>query len=111
MNFFFSLIFLFISLLACQRAGSEKKHSVLEQKGKAVYISQCVVCHNINPTLPGSVGPEIANSSLELIRARVMTATYPTNYKPKRQSRVMLAFPYLEKDIPALHAYLNSFKK
>jgi mono/diheme cytochrome c family protein len=113
MIFYRNLFFLFciVSLPACKNAGNETKLSALELKGKSAYLANCIICHNPNPLLAGSVGPEIANSSLELITARVMHAGYPAGHKPKRQSRLMAALPMLEKDIPAIHAYLNTFKK
>ncbi len=106
----FFLLFI-ISLSACKNADNEVKLTPLEQKGKSVYLSNCIACHNPNPTLAGSVGPEVSHSSLELLTARIMKAEYPPNYKPKRQSNLMPAMPELQNDIPALHAYLNSFKK
>ena len=75
--------------------------------GQKVYSQNCVACHNPNPKLDGSVGPAIYGSSLELVSARVLRAAYPPGYKPKRPSGQMPAFAGLEKDIPALHAFLN----
>jgi mono/diheme cytochrome c family protein len=109
--FFLNLIILLVSLSACNKSGNETKISELEMHGKSIYLSQCIVCHNPNPNLAGSVGPDIANSSIELLTARIMKLEYPPQYKPKRQSKLMLALPHLEKDIPAIHAYLKTFKK
>lgn len=111
MIFFLNLIVLIISLSACQKGSNEVLLSALERRGKIIYLSNCIACHNANPTLAGGIGPDIANSSLDLVRARVMSATYPPNYQPKRQSKIMTAFPQYEKDIPAIHAYLQLFKK
>ena len=36
-----------------------------------------------------------------------MRAEYPPGYTPKRDTRVMVAMPFLEKQIPALAAYLE----
>jgi mono/diheme cytochrome c family protein len=105
----FLLILIFIA--ACKPGSNEIKYTTLEQRGKTVYMSVCIACHNANPTLAGSVGPDIADSSLELITMRVMSVNYPDGYKPKRQSKLMVAFPQYEKDIPAIHAYLQTFKK
>jgi mono/diheme cytochrome c family protein len=74
-------------------------------------MSVCIACHNANPTLAGSVGPDIADSSLELVTSRVMSVAYPPGYKPKRQSKLMVPFPQYQKEIPAIHAYLQTFKK
>ena len=109
------LVYILTSLSACQKGSNgvklPAKPTELEMKGKLVYLNNCIVCHNQNPILPGAVGPEIAGSSLELLTAGIMKVEYPEGYKPKRQSKLMVALPQLEKDIPALHAYLNSFKK
>jgi mono/diheme cytochrome c family protein len=77
-------------------------------RGQAVYLSNCAACHNVNPKLDGSVGPAIAGSSLELVRARVLKASYPDGYVPKRSTGQMPAFPHLEKEVQALYTFLNS---
>jgi len=100
-------------LLSCNKNQNDnvaKPLSSLESKGKAVYMSNCIACHHPDPRLPGSIGPDVAFSSLELLTARIVKAEYPAGYKPKRESQMMPAFPQLEKDIPAIHAYLNSLK-
>jgi mono/diheme cytochrome c family protein len=80
----------------------------LVARGRSVYQSNCIACHNMNPRVAGALGPDLAKSSLELIQSRVMKAEYPKDYKPKRSSHVMQPLPQLKDDIPALHAYLNS---
>lgn len=85
--------------------------SPLEKRGEAVYTSNCISCHNVDPRQEGSLGPAVAGSSAELIYARVMKQSYPPGYKPKRDSHLMPALPFVEKDIPALEAYLKSFVK
>jgi mono/diheme cytochrome c family protein len=97
-------------LSSCQKDDS-KPLSALESRGKSVYMANCTACHNPDPRLVGSIGPDIAGSSLELITARVLHQAYPPGYTPKRKSSVMPALPFLERDLPALHAYLNSFIK
>lgn len=111
MIFFLNLIVLIISLSACQKSSNEIPLSATESQGKTIYLSACIACHNPNPALAGSIGPDIADSSLELLTSRLMTTSYPPNYKPKRQSKLMPAFPQYKKDIPAIHAYLKTFKK
>ena len=101
-----------LSLVSCQKNDQPQRPlSSLEARGKGVYISNCIACHNPNPTLDGSIGPAIAGSSLELITHRVLTRDYPPGYKPKRDSEVMPDFPQLKDDVPAIHAYLNLFQK
>ena len=98
-------------ITSCSKNGSDRPLSALESRGKASYMSNCIACHNQDPRLVGSVGPDIAGSSLELITARVIHQSYPPGYLPKRKSGLMPILPFLENDIPALHAYLNSFTK
>lgn len=88
-----------------------KAYTSLESRGKATYMSNCTACHNQDPRLSGSIGPEIADSSIELLRERILHQSYPAGYKPKRNSGLMPALPFLEADIPALHAYIKSFSK
>jgi mono/diheme cytochrome c family protein len=99
-------------LISCKKNNTpEKVLSPLESRGKGVFLSNCIACHNPNPTIDGSIGPAIAGSSLELVTHRVLTRDYPPGYKPKRNSEVMPDFPQLKDDVPAIHAYLNSFNK
>jgi mono/diheme cytochrome c family protein len=81
------------------------------QRGKTVYTVNCTACHAADPNLAGGLGPDVAGSSLELLEARVLRAEFPPGYTPKRDSRVMIALPHLEPDIPALHAYLAETAK
>ncbi len=82
----------------------------LATRGQAVFAGNCTACHNPNPSLEGALGPAITGSSLELITARVLHAKYPEGYTPKRDTVIMLALPYLEPELPAIHAFLNSKK-
>jgi mono/diheme cytochrome c family protein len=77
-------------------------------EGRSVYVGNCTACHNPDPTLPGALGPALAGSPRALVEARVMRAEYPPGYKPKRDTKAMIAMPFLEKKIPALAAYLES---
>lgn len=79
----------------------------LISRGRIVYRSSCISCHNVNPKLPGSLGPDVHGSSKELLTARLLHAKYPDGYKPKRASNAMPAMPQLANDIDALTAYLN----
>jgi len=79
----------------------------LAERGRVIYVSNCIACHHVDPKKVGSVGPEVWGSSLELIQARVMRAAYPEGYKAKRETHMMVALPHLEKELAALHAYLN----
>jgi mono/diheme cytochrome c family protein len=78
----------------------------LAERGRGVYMGNCTACHNMDPTQDGSLGPAIKGSSRALIEARVLYSTYPDGYTPKRDTRLMIALPYLKDDIDALAAFL-----
>jgi len=78
------------------------------EKGRAIYLANCVACHNNDPSRDGPIGPAVKGSSRELLEARVLTSSYPPGYKPKRPTKVMPQFPFLRNEIPYLAAYLNS---
>jgi len=61
------------------------------QRGRIVYMTNCVICHNANPNLPGTQGPPIAGSPRVLVYDRVMFLKYPPGYKPKRTTHAMRA--------------------
>jgi mono/diheme cytochrome c family protein len=82
--------------------------STLSSRGKSVYAGNCISCHNPNPKLAGTVGPEVFGSSIALLEARLLKGTYPEGYKPKRPGAGMPVFPHLASDIAALHAFLNA---
>lgn len=80
-------------------------------EGKTIFLSKCAKCHNVNPTKPGSIGPDIADSSLELVRLKTQNRSYPAGYTPKRKTRVMPIVKLSESQIKAVHSYISSFKK
>lgn len=82
--------------------------AALVREGREAYLGNCIACHNPDPKLDGALGPAIAGSPPALVEARVMRAEYPPGYKPKRDTRAMVAMPFLEKKIPAIAAYLDS---
>ena len=105
--------FLFVGLSGCFKDPMTEKAFTPQQvklynKGKGVYNSVCITCHNINPKLPGAIGPENYGSSLELVKLKVLKGTYPKGYKPKRPSSNMPVFDDQKDDIEALHFYLNN---
>ena len=103
-------------LLALVSAGCSKKSEGPQAKGKdadwqrgrAVFLANCVACHNNDPSKDGPIGPAIKGSPRELIEARVLTSAYPPGYKPKRTTKVMPQFPFLKSEIPYLAAYLRN---
>ena len=100
--------------LSCTEKKSKQQEESTEKQllkqGQAVYSTSCSACHNSDPRLDGVAGPAIADASLELIKARVIRGDYPPGYVPKRQTKVMVALPYLENEIPAIKTFLESFK-
>jgi len=76
------------------------------RRGRQIYMSNCVVCHNPDPNLPGSQGPAIAGSSRELVEARLLHLSYPPGYKPKRTTHAMRALPQLAGHIGEITAFL-----
>jgi mono/diheme cytochrome c family protein len=79
----------------------------LAERGRSVYVQQCIACHNVDPAQNGALGPAIQGSSRELLEARVLHAAYPPGYTPKRTTTTMVALPQLADDIDALAAYLQ----
>ncbi|MFQ5904290.1 MAG: c-type cytochrome [Candidatus Binatia bacterium] len=77
-------------------------------RGRGVYLANCAACHNSDPSKAGPIGPEIKGSSRALLEARVLRASYPPGYTPKRKSSLMPAQPYLKSAIPHLAAFLDS---
>ena len=78
------------------------------KRGRAVFLANCVACHNNDPSRDGPIGPAIRGASQELLVARVLSTKYPPNYRPKRPTNIMPQFPFLKDEIPNLTAYLNS---
>ena len=105
---------IFISIALSLSACTKKAASVAElaspaalaERGRQIYKLNCIACHNPNPAVDGVLGPAVAGASLELLSARVLHGKYPEGYKPKRDTKTMPAFPQLEAELPALHAYL-----
>jgi mono/diheme cytochrome c family protein len=96
--------------LAISACGPAKPMTPAE-RGRIVYVTNCVVCHNVNPNLPGSKGPPIAGSSRELVYDRVTLLKYPPGYTPKRNTHGMRALPQLANRIDDLTAFLDDAAK
>ena len=86
---------------------AQEKLSPEAERGRLIYQSQCIACHNMDPAQPGAIGPAVKGSSEELLRAKVLSGAYPPGYKPKRPTQVMQPIPQLANDIPNLAAYLR----
>ncbi len=85
------------------------------EKGKAIYLSACIKCHNKDPNVKGPIGPEMVDAPLEVMQAKVATGRYPEvlpeGFVPKRKTKQMTKFPQYLKDVPSIHAYVQSIKK
>jgi len=79
----------------------------LVARGRGIYMSNCAACHNADPKQPGSLGPEVAGSSRELLEHRVVRGDYPPGYTPKRDTRQMVPLPHLVGELDAIYAFLN----
>ncbi|MBV8135211.1 MAG: cytochrome c [Deltaproteobacteria bacterium] len=92
-------------------AGCNSKPPDPVEKGRMVYITNCAVCHNPDPKLPGSQGPAVAGSSKVLLESRLLHLTYPPGYTPQRKTHAMRAFPQLKNQIGDLYAFLAVAKQ
>jgi mono/diheme cytochrome c family protein len=79
----------------------------LKERGRLIYMQNCIACHSQDSSVDGPVGPANKGANLELLTAKVLHGKYPAGYQPKRQTSLMPPMPQLEKEIPALHAYLQ----
>jgi len=77
------------------------------EKGKQVWLGQCIACHNPDPTRDGPVGPAVKGSSRDLVEARVVRGEYPAGYTPKRPTKVMPPRPDLASSVADLAAFLQ----
>ncbi len=100
---------LFLLLAACEDKSSTplSAEAALSQRGKTTYMSACIACHSTDPHKDGPIGPAVFGASKALLEARIMTATYPDGYKPKRDTKAMAPLPHLKDQIDALTAFLN----
>lgn len=85
------------------------------EKGRRAYLSVCIQCHNRDPNLKGPLGPELVDSPISIMQHKVVTGRYPEvlpkGYVPKRKTKLMRPLPKLEKDVPNIHAWIQSVKK
>jgi mono/diheme cytochrome c family protein len=103
----FCLIALTLSVGACTKEGEQSSRNPDWERGRAVYVANCVACHNNDPAKDGPIGPALKGSPQVLLESRVLRIEYPPGYKPKRDTKVMPTFPFLKTEIPYLAAYLS----
>ena len=96
-----------IAVLALVVGGCGQNGDDAATRGKQVFLTECIACHNPNPARDGVLGPAIKGASQELLEARVLRAAYPPGYTPKRSTALMPAQPKLAPKIPDLAAFLR----
>ena len=105
MNVRLAAVLLCALAVACGKEESDPQ-AALAARGRQIYQANCIACHALDPRQPGAVGPDIAGSSLELLRAKVLRNEYPPGHRPKRDTKAMVPLAHLEPELPALAAYL-----
>lgn len=85
------------------------------EKGKRIWLTTCVQCHNRDPNVKGSIGPETVDAPIEVLSAKVITGKYPdplpAGFVPKRKTKAMRPLPQFKNDIKSIHAFIMSVKK
>lgn len=108
------LFFLFFPLTLILPLGPASGQAVDLEKGRRLYLSTCLQCHNRNPNLKGSLGPELVDAPLEVMVSKITTGKYPeklpAGFIPKRKTTMMRKLLVAEKDIPSIHAWIQSLK-
>jgi len=96
-----------LALIALAGCSEQPKLSAQGERGRQIYQAQCIACHNPDPAKAGPIGPDVRGSSEDLLRAKVLSGSYPPGYAPKRATRVMQPIPQIANDLPALAEYLR----
>jgi mono/diheme cytochrome c family protein len=96
-----------LSANACSKEAEQSSRNPNWERGRAVYVANCVACHNNDPAKDGPIGPALKGSPQALLEYRVLRTEYPPGYRPKRDTKVMPTFPFLKTEIPYLAAYLG----
>ena len=96
-----------LALTALAGCSREPTLSATAERGRQIYQSQCIACHNPDPAKAGPIGPDVRGSSEALLRAKVLSGNYPPGSTPKRPTKIMQPMPQLANDVPALAEYLR----
>lgn len=108
---YLELMILLLAFSACtkdSRPPTKTAQAGDANRGRGIYLSNCAACHNSSdPSRDGPIGPAIQGSSQALLEARMLRASYPPGYKPKRKTAIMPAQPYLKSAISDLTAFLG----
>ncbi len=105
-----TVLCLALGLVSCtgdSEKGAEIAKGPNADRGRRLYLVNCIACHNRDPAKKGATGPAIKGSSEALLQARVLHKSYPPGYVPKRKSNAMTALPHLRKSSPDLAAFLR----
>jgi mono/diheme cytochrome c family protein len=109
-NLALPLLLAFVAMSACSKDSDNSSGAGKDpdwKRGRAVYVANCIACHNSDPSKDGPIGPALKGSPKELVESRVLRTEYPPGYKPKRNTKVMPTFPFLKSEVPYLAAYLR----
>ena len=83
-------------------------------KGKKLYMSNCIQCHNKDPNKKGPLGPEQVDTPYEVFQVKVISGRYPEKfpkgYIPKRKTKAMRPFPKLKDDVKYIYSWIQSVK-
>jgi mono/diheme cytochrome c family protein len=101
------MVLVALAMSACSKESKQSGQSADWERGRAVYVANCVACHNSDPSKDGPIGPSLKGSPKELIESRVLRTEYPPGYQPKRNTKIMPTFPFLKTEIPYLAVYLR----
>ena len=85
------------------------------ERGRTLYMANCLSCHNKDPSIKGSIGPEQTDAPLDVMQVKIVTGRYPPvlpeGFTPKRKTKAMRAFPKLKDDVVHIYAWIQSMKK
>jgi mono/diheme cytochrome c family protein len=99
-----------ILINGCEPISEEAYKIIMEDvkgaHGARVFKTYCATCHGANAK--GGSGPDISDASLELLKSKVLTGSYPGGYTPKRATRSMPTFKLYDMDLEAIYDYLRN---
>jgi mono/diheme cytochrome c family protein len=93
-----------LALAACEQGPAL---SPAAERGRQLYLGQCIACHASDPGQRGPVGPPVKGSSRALLEAKILRGTYPPGHMPKQNSTIMQPLPHLAPSLDDLAAYLQ----
>lgn len=100
-----------ITLACAAIACSDSARTPAAERGRQVYLAQCIQCHSPDPAQAGPIGPPVKGATRELLEAKVLRGGYPPGYRPKRSTAIMPVQTAVAPEIPALAAFLNNAER